>query len=350
MGLQPGDRIGERYRIEQLLGEGGMGAVYSAIDEKTSTPVAIKIVKPEFAESEITQARFAREARVATRLHHARIARVSDAGQDATTPFLVMELLLGKTLGDVLRERDTLSVDETLSIAEGILEGLAYAHAQGIVHRDLKPDNVFLVDEKAAGDAVKLLDFGISKLIETPEGTRPIVLTKKDAVLGTPYYLAPEQARVVSDLDGRADIFSLGALLFECLAGRPPFVGKSYEVIIARICTQDVPPLDSLDLGVPNDVAEWISRALLRDRDARYASARAMLDASPAKHSASTVSTKAEDRPSAPPVRPSYVPASNGHPSLPVPNQPPRIALLATGSFVVGVLLVLAYILLSARR
>ncbi len=324
-----------------------MGAVYAA-EDPAGVQVAVKIVKPEWAASEITLARFGREARVASRLRHPRIAEVRDAGQDAGTPFMVMDLLEGRTLGDLLRARDRISVEEALSVARGMLEALTYAHEQGIVHRDLKPDNVFLVGEGdlASGEAVRLLDFGISKLLETPEGTRPIALTKKDAVIGTPYYISPEQARALPDVDGRADLFSLGAILFECLVGRPPFIGRSYEVIIAQICTKDVPALDELDLGVPSHVARWIGKALSRDRASRFATARAMLDALP--DPANPVPDAATPPSGARSSTPEVVASSHGRTSPPVSAKTTKplksTGLLALLAFVLGILVVGAYV------
>src|SRR5262249_52151793 len=151
--------------------------------------------------------------------------------------------------------------------------------AAGIVHRDLKPDNVFLTQRDGDPLAVKIVDFGISKISRPSGATKPLELTRQGTVIGTPLYMAPEQAQALADVDGRADLFSVGGVLFESRGGRPPHPGESYEQIILSICTRDAPDLRAIDPSVPSDVATFVARALARERRERFPTARAMLQA-----------------------------------------------------------------------
>jgi serine/threonine protein kinase len=183
-----------------------------------------------------------------------------------------MELLRGEDLRARLRRKERLAVTEAVHIARQVLRGLSHAHAAHIVHRDLKPDNIFLCARDDDPAFVKIVDFGVSKM-KRPE--KPDVVTSQGKVLGTVFYMSPEQAQAVPDIDGRADIYSVGAILFEALAGRPPHRGGSYESILVSICTEDAPDIRTFAPDVPAPVAKAIARALSRDRDARYPSADA---------------------------------------------------------------------------
>jgi serine/threonine-protein kinase len=187
-----------------------------------------------------------------------------------------MELLRGEDLGQRLRRVNKLELAEALRITAQVLRGLADAHEAGIVHRDLKPDNVFLV-EKPGDSFVKIVDFGVSKIERLGSGTAPLALTGKGTILGTPFYMSPEQAQAVEDIDARTDLYSVGAMLFECLAGRPPHVGETYEQIIVSICMTDAPDLRVIDKSLPAAVARFVAKALARNRSARFGSARQML-------------------------------------------------------------------------
>jgi serine/threonine-protein kinase len=169
-----------------------------------------------------------------------------------------------------------LELAEALRITAQVLRGLADAHEAGIVHRDLKPDNVFLV-EKPGDSFVKIVDFGISKIERLGSGTAPLALTGKGTILGTPFYMSPEQAQAFEDVDARTDLYSVGAMLFECLAGRPPHVGETYEQIIVSICMTDAPDLRVINKEMPSAVAQFVKKALARNRSARFGSARQML-------------------------------------------------------------------------
>src|SRR5688572_21743902 len=202
-----GKSIASRYILRGLVGHGGMGAVYEAEHLGLGKRVAIKFVDPEFATEEQVVARFAREARAMSAIESAHIVTVFDAGTEDGRPFLVMELLRGEDLGQRLRRAGRVPLGEAMHVVAQVLKGLVRAHAAGIVHRDLKPDNVFLV--RSDGDPLfaKIVDFGISK-IERPRGkTTPLALTGRGTVLGTPFYMSPEQAQAATDIDGRADLY-----------------------------------------------------------------------------------------------------------------------------------------------
>jgi serine/threonine-protein kinase len=190
-----------------------------------------------------------------------------------------MELLEGEDLGARLHREPRMKTEVALHVAAQVLVALGTAHEAGVVHRDLKPDNVFLT--KRDGDAAftKLLDFGMSKLTPREGQTLALALTKKGMAVGTPFYMAPEQARALDDVDGRADLWSVGAILFECLAGRPPFIGPVQEQVLIAICTTDAPDVRALQPSVPSKVAKLIARALARDRAQRFLSAWEMLGA-----------------------------------------------------------------------
>lgn len=274
-----GRTIAGRYVLRGLLGHGGMGAVYEAEHVGLGKRAAIKFVDPEFATDEKVVARFAREARAMSAIESAHIVTVFDAGTEDGRPYLVMELLRGEDLGQRLRRMRRIPLGEAMHIVAQVLKGLARAHAAGIVHRDLKPDNVFLVKHDTDPLFAKIVDFGISKIERPRANTHPLALTGRGTVLGTPFYMSPEQAQASSDVDGRADLYSVGAILFECLTGRPPHTGESYEQIILSICMRDAPKVSAFDPSIPESVTAFVARALSRDRGERFASAERMLAA-----------------------------------------------------------------------
>jgi eukaryotic-like serine/threonine-protein kinase len=274
-----GRTVGGKYSILRLIGRGGMGAVYEGENLAIGRRVAVKFIDREWAKDEVVTSRFAREARAASSIESEHIVGVLDAGSDDGRPYLVMELLRGEDLGTRLRHRRRIPVPEALHVTAQILRGLANAHEAGIVHRDLKPDNVFLVERGEDPLFVKIVDFGISKIERAKSGTAPLALTQRGIVLGTPFYMSPEQAQAFADVDSRADLYSVGAILFECLAGRPPHTGETYEQVIVAICMRDAPDLRSIDPAVPPGVAAFVKRALARDRATRFGSAREMLAA-----------------------------------------------------------------------
>ena len=222
------------YKITGELKTGGMGEVFLATHELIGKPAAVKLLRPEFSANTEMVERFFNEARAATAIRHPGIVEVFDFGyHDSGRAYLVMEFLEGETLSDRLLNRTRLSEAEAATITRGIASALAAAHSKGIVHRDLKPDNVFLVPDPdmPSGERPKVLDFGIAKLADGPEGR--VSQTRTGALMGTPAYMAPEQARAAGDIDQRADLYSVGCMLYEMLTGHAPFVAEGAGEIIA---------------------------------------------------------------------------------------------------------------------
>ncbi|MBI5487111.1 MAG: protein kinase [Deltaproteobacteria bacterium] len=276
MPLKVGQILDEKYRIVRLVGEGGMGAVYEAEHTFLGKHVAIKVLSPEFAHKKEAVKRFYREAQAAARIGHENICEVIDVGQTVQSPYIVMQLLEGRSLARVIVESAPLPVGRAVDIAQQALEALAVAHATGIVHRDLKPDNIFLTKVAGRGDFVKLLDFGISKVRASDTGTK---LTQEGSVLGTPQYMSPEQARGKIDVDGRADIWAVGVIIFEMLTGRIPFEGANYNQVIFNVVSEPIPRLRALREGITPELEAVVMRALERDLDRRYPMALHFRDA-----------------------------------------------------------------------
>jgi serine/threonine-protein kinase len=220
--------------------------------------------------------RLEREARAVKAIKSPHVVSIVEFGRDGAKPYLAMELLSGRDLGAVLADHHRLSTARTVRIVRQMLRGLAAAHAAGILHRDLKPENVFLVDEGTERERVKLVDFGMSKLVDTGGQVASMKLTARGTIIGTPEYVAPEQARAESGLDARADVFAVGAVFFECLAGRPPHVGKTAEQVLISICTTDAPDVRRFAPDVPEAIARVVARSLARVRSQRYPSADGM--------------------------------------------------------------------------
>jgi len=276
--LLVGRRV-HKYEIVKTIGRGGMGTVFEALNTTIGKRVAMKFVDAALTQNKDTVDRFQREAQAASAVESAHIVEIFDSGfTEDEIPFIVMELLRGEDLGHRIKRCGRLELGEALHVAAQILRGLHRAHEAGIVHRDLKPDNVFLVDRDDDASFVKILDFGISKMQRT--GEVPVrTLTRQGTVLGTPFYMAPEQAQAMPDIDGRADLWSVGTILYECLTGHPPHTGNSYEQVIVNICTKDVPDVQTENPAVPQAIAQVIQRALAREPADRFATAREMLDA-----------------------------------------------------------------------
>jgi serine/threonine-protein kinase len=274
-----GRTLGGKYRLLRVIGRGGMGTVFEAENVSIGKRFAVKLLDQECAKDAGVVGRFAREARAASAVESEHIVSVVDAGVADNCPYIAMELLRGEDIGTRLRRDARVPLRETLHIAAQVLRGLAAAHGAGIVHRDLKPDNVLLIDHAGDPTFVKIVDFGISKVERPRGGTAPLAITQRGVILGTPLYMAPEQARSLPDVDGRADLFSVGAIVFECLSGRPPHVGETYEQILLSLCMEDAPDVRAYAADVPADVAAFIARALARDRAERFSSAVEMLSA-----------------------------------------------------------------------
>lgn len=265
-----------RYRLDERLGAGGMGSIWRAHHLVLAAPVAVKLIDREAIPDEETLARFMREAQSAATLRSPHVVQILDYGVDDQLPFIVMELLEGETLAQRLRQLGTLPPPETARIVTHIGRAVARAHEAGIVHRDLKPENVFLVrneDEEIA----KVLDFGVAKVSQGElgaDGTR----TRTGSILGTPYYMSPEQAQGNKTVDTRSDLWSLGVIAFECLTGRRPFYSDGLGDLVLQICIRDI-PVPSDNGSVPLGFDAWFAKACARDPDARFQSARELTDA-----------------------------------------------------------------------
>ncbi len=272
--MHVGRVVGGKYRIESKLGEGGFGAVFLARQIGLDRPVALKLCHVDALLRDETRGRFRREAQLAQALTHPNIVRMFDYGEtEEGIPFIAWEMLEGRGLESVLRTDGAMSVAEVVEIGTQTVKALMEAHAMGIVHRDIKPANLFLCDFAGAHHYVKVLDFGIAAV-----GTelKSQTLTRERTTVGTPAYMAPEQV-LGQPLDGRADLYSLGLTLAECLAGRPVFEGGSAMRIAIAQASPEPAPIPSYVLGSP--LGPVIARATQKNRDARYASAEQMLRA-----------------------------------------------------------------------
>src|SRR4051812_7146137 len=268
------------YRILGKLGEGGMGVVYLAEDTHLGRQVAIKFLGASTSDAHHFKARFLREARAASRLSHPHIATVYDYGEtDEGFPFIIMELIKGKPLSDLLHE-DELTLSRALEIIEDVADALGEAHRHGIVHRDIKPSNVFITER----GTVKVLDFGLAKQLhedhsQADPDARTLLAThtRSDIVVGTPLYLSPEQA-TSAPVDGRSDLFALGALLYECIAGRPAFSGASVIEIGAQVIHVDPPAPSTINEQVPLELDRITMKALAKKPGERYQTAQEMIE------------------------------------------------------------------------
>jgi serine/threonine-protein kinase len=270
--MNAGDLVAEKYRLVRVLGDGAMGKVWAAINERTHGEVALKVIpnpNPELA------ARMIREARACGSLRHPNIVEIHDVGEtDGGNPFLVMQILSGETLAERLVREGPMPSGKAAAITSAIARALRAAHAKGIVHRDLKPANVFLhSDADAEGEVVKVLDFGVSKNLASNDDTR----TQTGVLVGSPAYMSPEQARADKHIDHRSDLWSVGVVLFEMLAGHRPFPSRTPYGAIAEILSA---PLPSLLAQVPDAdprLARIVERCLVRDAAQRVASAEELL-------------------------------------------------------------------------
>src|SRR6478736_3076674 len=266
-----GDVIGGKYRIVRLIGDGGMGTVYEARHEFLETGVALKFLHADLAKRAGLGSRFLQEARVSAQIRSPHVTHVTDVDQTADgSPYLVMELLHGEPLQQAMDRMGKLPPDQAVNFALQILSGLESAHAIGVVHRDLKPDNVFIVPA-SGGPLLKLIDFGIAKLRASTAFQKG--LTRAGVIMGTPEYMAPEQLFAAENVDHRADLYSLGVILFEMLSGRRPADGDEVEAIVASVVSGNVRHLADLEPHLPPGLVAVVERALLPDREARFGSA-----------------------------------------------------------------------------
>lgn len=278
--FQPGMLIAEKYKVERLVAAGGMGAVIEAHHEVLDQTVAIKLMRPEIAENVEAAQRFLREARAAARIESDFVARVTDVDMWNDTPFMVMEFLKGDDLDDVIASDATLTVSDAVDYVMQGLAGLHAAHALGVVHRDLKPSNLFLVQRANGRKRVRILDFGISKVVgEDSEGLKAGATTSTEAMLGTPRYMSPEQVSSAKEVDERTDLWAMGLILYELLTKTYPFEGDTAGAILAAILTSPVPSAREIRREIPEELDAVIMRLLRKRRNERYPSAKAVMKA-----------------------------------------------------------------------
>ncbi|MEO7093721.1 MAG: serine/threonine-protein kinase, partial [Polyangiales bacterium] len=290
---RPGEILVGKYRVEKVLGNGGMGVVVSARHLQLDESVAIKFLLPSLAAQQTQVARFLREGKAAVKIKSEHVARVIDVGtlDDTGAPYMVMELLDGSDLAELLRKESRIPVDEAVLFVMQACEALAEAHLLGIVHRDLKPANLFLTARADGSPCIKVLDFGISKLRDgAMEGA---ALTNTNGMMGSPLYMSPEQLRDPKNVDPRSDIWAFGVILFELVTGNRPFEADSIPQLIMRVIADPAPSIVPLLADVPAGFDDVVSRCLLKDPTQRFGDvhelARALAPFGPPDESARSV-------------------------------------------------------------
>ena len=289
--VKPGDVLAGKYRVERVLGAGGVGVVVAAMHLQLGQPVAIKLLLAEGARDPNTVERFLREARAMVRVKSEHIVRVADVGTLATgAPYMVMEYLRGVDLFDHLAARGPLPIDEALDCVFQACEAIAEAHSLGIVHRDLKPANLFLTQRADGSPLVKVLDFGLAK--EAPASdVKQNSLTSVDSVMGTPAYMSPEQLRATKLVDARGDVWAVAVILYELLTAKQPFLRNTLQATMGAILMEPAPSLRALRPDVPAELEAAIARALDKNADARTPSISALVaELAPFSHERSKVS------------------------------------------------------------
>jgi eukaryotic-like serine/threonine-protein kinase len=282
-----GRTIGGKYVVRSILGEGGMGTVFQAEHLALGRSVAVKILHATQATKRDSIRRFQQEARAAAAIGHPNICNVIDLGSlEDGSPYIVMEMLVGETLADRIALQGGLPFEDVIDILVQVLSGLVAAHEQRIVHRDIKPENVFLTRRVGCPPVAKLLDFGVSKMTGTqveptlvgisipprPPGEE-LDLTRTGMVMGTPYYMAPEQARGERDLDARVDLYACGVILYEMLTGKRPFTASNYNALLIQVLSSTPRPASELRPALPAAFSVVIDKAMARKREDRYAAA-----------------------------------------------------------------------------
>lgn len=280
MGVVPGDIIAGKYRVDRILGQGGMGVVVSAMHIHLDERVAIKLLRPEGVGRSEAAERFMREARAAVKIKSQHVCKVFDVGIMADgRPYIVMEYLEGRDLGEELERNGPMPEADAVDYVLQACDALAEAHKRGIVHRDLKPSNLFLCKNQKPA-IIKLLDFGVSKIKGNAllPNTAPS-LTAETALLGTPYYMSPEQIRSAKDVDERADVWALGVILYELISGRVPFDGETATAVLAAICGDKPKPLHEVCTYVSSDVSEIVGACLAKNLAERMPNVRELVRA-----------------------------------------------------------------------
>jgi eukaryotic-like serine/threonine-protein kinase len=323
--LKPGQLIADRYRIEEPIGQGAMGAVWRAVHVRLESPVAIKLLKSSIADDPEMLERFLREARSAAAVRSSHVVQIFDYGVDGDMPYIAMELLVGEPLDLRLAARGLIEAPELDKIFTEVSRAVQNAHDLGVVHRDIKPGNIFIARE-GDHEVTKVLDFGIAKLVdqglEAPVGKG----THTGIILGTPNYMSPEQARGQRQLDHRTDLWSLAVLAFECLTGRQPFESATLGDLVVKICT--APPLLPSSVGrVPAAFDAWFLRGVSKEPEGRFRSVTEMADELHALLEAEGLGAESRPRSSTdrrfPPERLGYVSRTTQRgPSSPPPRDP----------------------------
>jgi serine/threonine-protein kinase len=272
--------IAGKYVIEAPCGRGGLAIVYSAIQKELDRRVAIKMLLPEWAGDDEVVERFLREGRASTRIHSEHVVRVFDVGtMESGAPYLVLEYLQGQNLEDLVTQGGPIAIPTAVDWVLQASEAIAEAHAVGVVHRDLKPANLFLTWRADGSSCVKVIDFGLSKLLDGHRSAAEAKITLATEVMGSPHYMAPEQLRATRDADERVDLWALGTVLHELITGNPPFAGHTVPEICAAVLTQSPEPLTSSLGQVPEGLQRAVLRLLEKDPAARYANVAEMAQA-----------------------------------------------------------------------
>ena len=267
--LRPGTVLAGKYRVERVLGAGGMGVVVAAHHIQLAQNVAIKFLLPGALANKEAVARFAREAQAAVRIKSEHVARVSDVGTlPDGAPYMVMEYLEGKDLAEWLKAESALPVEQAVEFVLQACEAIAEAHSIGIVHRDLKPANLFVIRRRDGVQAVKVLDFGISKL--TGSGVPGSDMTQTAAMMGSPLYMSPEQIQSSKDVDARTDIWALGVILYELVTGACPFMAETIPALVYQIMSGVPLPFQNRRPGLPNELESVVFKCLEKDRAKRF--------------------------------------------------------------------------------
>ncbi|MCA9619687.1 MAG: serine/threonine protein kinase [Myxococcales bacterium] len=272
---EPGAEIDARYRLVERIGHGGMGSVWRAEHLMLGTPVAIKVLSAHAEADEDLRARFLREAKAAATLRGTNVVQLLDFGFDGRTPYLVMELLVGDTLSERLKRLGGLDVTYAGWVLDQVARAIAKAHRLGVLHRDLKPANIFLARDEDL-EVPKILDFGLAK-IANPPGVSGITTTAAGEILGTPFYMSPEQIRGGKRSDHRSDLWALSIIAYECVTGRRPFEATALGDLVLCICQDPIPP-PSTHGPVPPGFDAWFARATEREKEDRFQSASEWAD------------------------------------------------------------------------
>jgi eukaryotic-like serine/threonine-protein kinase len=344
-GVREGDILDGKYRVERVLGIGGMGVVVAAHHIRLNEKVALKVLLPEALGNADAVARFAREAQAAVKIKSEYVARVTDVGTLPNgAPYMVMEYLEGGDLAEWIKQRGALPIEQAVEFVLHACIAVADAHALKIIHRDLKPANLFCVRRSDGQLSIKVLDFGISKMTDAAGAGAGVAMTRTSAMMGTPLYMSPEQMRSAKDVGAQTDIWALGAILFELMAGRPAFLAESVTELAIKVNNEPPPSVRTFRPDVPAGLEAIIFKCLEKDPRQRYANvavlALALLPFAPKRAKASVerisgiiqaagLSASALELPPSPPVSPGTL--ASGAPGL-APSTTPGVSHTTPGS------------------